>query len=201
MKDWQIDYFLSVARNSSFTTAAKELNVSQPAISRQITALEEEFEVSLFDRTKRSVKLTPAGALFYELFNEFQQKFAETIKKAKASNGEVYGSIRLGYQEGWNLSVFYPDIIERFNKYYPNIKLSYEGKGFHDLVAGIKNDLLDVVISLDVILRENSGFSVQRITEIPRVLFYSPHLFPTGTDNPVLNDFRDFTFFAPKAKK
>jgi DNA-binding transcriptional LysR family regulator len=197
MKDWQIDYFLSVAHNSSFTAAANELNISQPAISRQITALEDEFGVTLIDRTKRSVTLTPAGTIFYEFFNDFRIKFLETKKKAKACNGEVFGAIHMGYPEGWNLSSFYPDIIERFNNYYPNIKLSYEGKGFPDLLAGLKNGLLDVIMSPDVVLRENADFSVQEITEIPHVLFYSSSLLPADMDNPVLSDFRDYTFFAP----
>ena len=61
MNDLQIDYFLAVARHLSFTKAARELFVSQPAISRQILALEEELGYTLFERTNKSVHMTKAG--------------------------------------------------------------------------------------------------------------------------------------------
>ena len=64
MNDLQIDYFLAVARNLSFTKTAEEMYVSQPAISRHISHLEKELGFALFDRSKKTTQLTPAGGLF-----------------------------------------------------------------------------------------------------------------------------------------
>ena len=63
MNDLQIDYFIAVARNLSFTKTAEEMYVSQPAISRQISHLEEELGYPLFDRSKKTTQLTPAGEI------------------------------------------------------------------------------------------------------------------------------------------
>ncbi|MFR5117879.1 MAG: LysR family transcriptional regulator [Eubacterium sp.] len=58
MNDLEIEYFLAAARNMSFSRAAQELFVSQPAISRQILALEQELGCPLFERLNRGIMLT-----------------------------------------------------------------------------------------------------------------------------------------------
>jgi DNA-binding transcriptional LysR family regulator len=58
MNNLQIEYFLAVVQNVSFSKAAAELYVSQPAISRQIAALEKELGYALFDRAKQPTRLT-----------------------------------------------------------------------------------------------------------------------------------------------
>jgi len=62
----QIQYFLSVVETGSFSAAADEHYISQSSLSKMIIALEKELEVSLFDRSKRKVSLTPAGEVFLE---------------------------------------------------------------------------------------------------------------------------------------
>ena len=62
----QIKYFQLVVKHNSFTAAANEGFISQSAISQHIKTLERELGVSLFNRTKRSIELTPAGEYFYK---------------------------------------------------------------------------------------------------------------------------------------
>jgi LysR family transcriptional activator of glutamate synthase operon len=62
----QIQYVLTVAATGSFSAAADELYISQSSLSKQIIALEKELGVALFDRSKRQIALTPAGAVFLE---------------------------------------------------------------------------------------------------------------------------------------
>jgi len=66
----QIMYFQRVARSGSFTKAARACFVSQTAISRQISALEEELHVTLLERDTAHVKLTLAGEYFFQQVNE-----------------------------------------------------------------------------------------------------------------------------------
>ena len=61
-----LKYFITVAREESFSKAAKLLNVSQPALSKQIKDLEDEYQITLFNRTTRTVSLTEEGRLFKE---------------------------------------------------------------------------------------------------------------------------------------
>ena len=62
----QLQYFLGVANELHFSKAAEKLFIAQPALSRQIQALEENLGVLLFERDKRNVKLTPAGEYLRE---------------------------------------------------------------------------------------------------------------------------------------
>lgn len=72
MNDLQIDYFMAVATNLSFTKTSEELYVSQPAISKQISQLEKELGVKLFTRNNRKTELTDAGRLYFDLFNRYK---------------------------------------------------------------------------------------------------------------------------------
>ncbi len=63
-------YFLTVARLESFSKAAQLLNVTQPTLSKQIKDLEEEYHITLFERTTRSLSLTQEGLLFKEQAKE-----------------------------------------------------------------------------------------------------------------------------------
>ena len=70
MNDLQIDYFMAVATNLSFTKTSEELYVSQPAISRQISQLEKELGTRLFRRNNQKTELTETGKLYFELNGE-----------------------------------------------------------------------------------------------------------------------------------
>lgn len=72
MNDLQIDYFMAVATNLSFTKTSEELYVSQPAISKQISQLEKELGVKLFTRNNRKTELTDAGRLYFDFFNRYK---------------------------------------------------------------------------------------------------------------------------------
>ena len=107
MNDLQIEYFLTVARNLSFTKTAEELYVTQPAVSRQISFLEKELDSILFDRTNKSTILTDAGQLYFEFFNNYKEGLNDIKLKLKEINQGMKGRLRLGCMEGWDLSEFF----------------------------------------------------------------------------------------------
>lgn len=80
MTTQQLESFLAVAENLSFARAADTLNITQSAVSRQIHALENELETTLFHRTSRTVALTPSGISFYE----DAKKFMGSLRSAAA---------------------------------------------------------------------------------------------------------------------
>jgi DNA-binding transcriptional LysR family regulator len=70
----QLIYFKAIVENGNFTKAAKQLHVSQPALSKQIKLLEEELRVQLFERSSRGVHLTIAGQIFLEHVKKIMQQ-------------------------------------------------------------------------------------------------------------------------------
>jgi DNA-binding transcriptional LysR family regulator len=103
-------YFATVAENQSFTRAAEKLNIAQPAISQQIRTLEEELEVKLLIRTKRSVRLTAAGQAFLCEAKDILNRVEESRAHARRAAQGATGRLSIGCV-GWTASLFLPGLI------------------------------------------------------------------------------------------
>ena len=196
MNDLQIDCFLAVARNLSFTKAASELYISQPAVSRQIAALEDKLGFVLFDRSKRNIKLTKSGELFFNLFSKYRLEFLETINIAKKCNGELNGTLVVGCAENWDIANFMPAVLQYFESHHSQVELHLETRGFRELIQGVQNDFLDVIITIDATLR-NANLCTRHLTAIPCILLYSIYHPQSQLEAPQMIDFRENIFFVP----
>jgi len=123
MQVHQLRYFIAVAEELHFGKAAEKLNMSQPPLSQQIKKLENELNVTLFNRTKRSVTLTNVGKLFlkdaYDILKRIEVSSDRVIKYA---HGEI-GEINLGYASYCIFDVL-PMILKDFYKKYPEVKVN-----------------------------------------------------------------------------
>ena len=126
MNDLQIDYFLAVADSGSFTRAAQKFYISQPAISRVISALERELGFPLFDRTNRRTTLTSAG-------KQSKQLIAAAVQAAQSINSDESGTIQLGLLSGLDFSSLILNLDERFARTYPNITMNTVFTDFQEL--------------------------------------------------------------------
>lgn len=116
-------YFVGVAEELHFARAAARLGISQPPLSQQIGALEQELGVRLFDRTSRSVKLTSAGAAFLDAARATLEQAERAVSLARrAARGEL-GELNLGFNAS---APFVPKIakaIYDFRQLYPDVEL------------------------------------------------------------------------------
>jgi DNA-binding transcriptional LysR family regulator len=114
--------FLAVAEALSFIQASRKLHLSQPALSEQIQALEQEIGVKLLERTRRSVRLTVPGEVFREEAIAILQMVKEAEFKAqRAAAGEV-GHLRIGFVASAALEIV-PSIVLAFRRRYPLVTL------------------------------------------------------------------------------
>src|ERR1044071_6196947 len=90
-------YFVAVAEEGSITSASSRLRVAQPALSRQIRALEHEIGVPLLERTSRGVMLTEAGASFAEDARQILAKIESVVATTQARARGTKGEINIGY--------------------------------------------------------------------------------------------------------
>src|ERR1700760_1682247 len=89
--------FLAVGEALSFTKAAAQLRIAQPALSRQVQDLEEEIGVDLLKRSPRGVTLTAEGKLFLEQARDLLNRADESLKKVRALARGEYGELHIGY--------------------------------------------------------------------------------------------------------
>jgi LysR family nitrogen assimilation transcriptional regulator len=117
----QLRYFASVARAGSFSRAAEELRIAQPALSRRIRELEETLGKPLLVRHGRGVRLTAAGALVLQRAEEIQQLVAQL--EAESQGDEVMrGSVSLGVPPAAGLLIA-PPVIAHFAEAQPDVAL------------------------------------------------------------------------------
>ena len=96
MEIYQLRTFLTVARLAHLTRAAERLNLTQPAVSKQIKALENELGVQLFERTSSGMSLTKSGQLLLPQAEKTLIDALELLNTAKKMRGEIAGTMRLG---------------------------------------------------------------------------------------------------------
>ena len=113
-------YFIAVADELHFGRAADRVHVAQPAVSRQIRALEQEIGLSLFERDRRRVVLTAAGAAFQQEARSILGHVERAVVTAhRAARGEL-GSLRIGYVPAV-VHTGLPEIVRGFRKRFPHV--------------------------------------------------------------------------------
>jgi LysR family transcriptional regulator, transcriptional activator of the cysJI operon len=139
----QIKAFHKVASTGSFTRAARELFVTQPAVSHGIKTLESSLGVILFDRSGKKARMTAEGEI---LFSRTQQLFAlhEEIESLFGRLKTLqYGSIRIG-SSALVGTYFLPKIIGRFNRNYPGIHVDLRMGNSDEIIQRVRDGAVDL---------------------------------------------------------
>ena len=115
-------YFIAVAERKGFREASRFLHVSQPAISKSTTQLEQELGVELFVRSGRTVRLTPQGEVFYkETLLTLRQADHAAEASQRAARGE-FGTLTLAFC-GVATYGFLPRVVQRYKTLQPGVQL------------------------------------------------------------------------------
>ncbi|WP_123039630.1 LysR family transcriptional regulator [Cohnella candidum] len=171
----QLRYFIKVAEHLSFTEAANQLFVAQSAISQQIADLEDKIGTKLFVRSKRSVQLTPAGAVFLKEAEQIVTKSAEAVVKARQAESGTIGSLAVGFLAP-HVRTFLPELIRRFRAKYPKIELSLNHFPIRMLKEALENGDLDVGFTAPAGLSRIDGIRTKIIRRAPyRVVLPCDH--------------------------
>jgi DNA-binding transcriptional LysR family regulator len=119
----QLRYFIAVADGGNLSNAARQLNVSQPPVTRQIHQLEEEVGHALFTRSTKGVELTPAGAAFLVEARRILAQTSLATERANAAAQGRLGRIDIGYF-GSVIYTFLPGVVRRFRDLTPDAEVS-----------------------------------------------------------------------------
>ncbi len=119
----QLRYFVAVAEELSFTRAALRLHLSQPPLSQQIQALEQDLGVVLLERTKRRVSLTEPGRVFLDQARGILAKADEARSYVTAAAAGHSGQLRLAYTVSVSFHPALPQALLRYRQLAPNVHL------------------------------------------------------------------------------
>jgi DNA-binding transcriptional LysR family regulator len=155
----QLETFLEVARHASFSRAAEKRFRTQPAISAQIRALEEEVGARLFDRSGGRVSLTAAGKEFQKYVEETLEARKQMVTHLAEMEHVPRGEIVVGANEGTCLHVL-PEVFAEFKKQYGGVAVSIKSAESTKVLESIIDNSVDFgIVSLPV--------SDNRLTVVP----------------------------------
>lgn len=141
----QLEYFIVLCQELHFTRAAEKLGIAQPSLSQQISLLEHEVGMPLFDRIGKKNILTDAGKmLLHHSYNVFHE-----ISQARAAISELQGLERGTLKIGSLLTAvnyLLPPTVIGFHNAYPNVELSVQGLRTGDIYKGLLQNELDLGI-------------------------------------------------------
>lgn len=192
MADRRLQVFHTVARLLSFTKAAEELHMTQPAVTFQIRQLEEHFNTRLFDRTHNRISLTEAGIKVYDYSDRIFALNAEMENAVREITGEISGVLILGASTTI-AEYMLPSLLGDFKKKYPDVGIRLKVSNTDGIVSMVENNTIDLgvveapvsnknlvvencrmdqlvlVVPPDHELSKNKAFDVQQLQNYPYI--------------------------------
>lgn len=177
-----LQYFLAVAHHLSFTKAAEQLNVAQPAISKQIADLETVIGVQLFIRNRRGTRLTPAGE---SLLADSKQLFVDIEKmkenSRRASRGQT-GRLSIGFFSA-PVVKFMPRLICRFRRKYPHVAIELHELNPAGQLTAFENNKIHIAFNRPLADVDKDHYhSIELFKEKLMVAVQGPHKLASLTE-------------------
>lgn len=164
--------FYVVAQRGNISKAAKELYISQPAISKVINKLEQNLNTVLFIRNSRGVKLTYEGGLLFEQCRIAFQAIGNGERKVKNALEQNIGQLRIGVSTTLCKNVLLPH-LQKFILKYPNIKINIECQGTYEILTLLEAGSIDIgLVAKPSVIKNLTYYSMGEIQDI---FVASPH--------------------------
>jgi DNA-binding transcriptional LysR family regulator len=140
----QLSVFEAVARNLSFSRAAQELHLSQPAVSMQIKQLEENVGISLFEQLGKKIFLTEAGRELYHYSRVIAQQLGEAEAVLSELKGLKRGKLKISVASTANY--FAPQLLATFSQRFPTVTVSLDVTNRQALLQQLANNEMDMAV-------------------------------------------------------
>ena len=138
-------HLVALAEEGSFARAAERVHLSQPAFSRSIQALEEEFDIKLFDRAARGVSTTAAGRLLVERARRVLFEARCLFRDVDLIKADALGEVKVGLGP-YAAAILFPDLLVEFARQFPAIKVSIEIGEAGALMETLRSERADFVV-------------------------------------------------------
>lgn len=155
-------YFLTVAKEQNFTKAAEQLNITQPTLSRQLAALEDEIGKALFIRGSRSIALTETGQLLKRRALEILDLEEKMMDELKAKDELIEGTITIGCGEVAAVETL-AEICKVYKEKYPMVQIALHTAAADSVYEMMNQGLADLGVFLEPVNTE--GLDYIRITD------------------------------------
>ena len=170
----QLEYFAAVARTLSFTEAANEVYVSQPALSRGIVSLENELGVSLLNRNHHTVSLTPAGTLLASELPDLRKELDRVITLVRQTENGLMGRLNIGVLEEQQLDEVMQVTFNYFAQSLPLVEFTPVRMEGRDLLDELNRNRLDIIFSMDFGISDSPDLDTLQLDSVPFCMIVPP---------------------------
>jgi DNA-binding transcriptional LysR family regulator len=140
----QMRVFAAVARHLSFTRAARELHLTQPAVSQQVKLLEAEVGLPLFEQIGRKVHLAAAGVELLRYTEQAMELLRQASESLSAMRGLKRGVLKLGAVS--TAKYFAPSLLSAFTPAYPEVTIKFDVGNREEIIQQLAANEIDLVI-------------------------------------------------------
>lgn len=165
MADRRLQVFHTVARLLSFTKAADELHMTQPAVTFQVRQLEEQFNTRLFDRTHNRISLTDAGHRVFESAGKIFQLYAEMDNSVRELTGDISGVLILGASTTI-AEYMLPVLLGDFKEKFPDVVIRLKVANTDGIVSQVENNMIDLGVVEAPVANKNLVVEKCRMDEL-----------------------------------
>ena len=195
-----IQCFLSLANTLNFTQTANDLFLSQQAVSKNIAAIEQSLETTLFKRDHHNVQLTDAGRQYYELFFHFSNELRE--KKAAMNGTGLFSAhpLRVGFQQYLNFSEIIHGANMKMRERLPDFLPTITRLSPNELINSLIDDKVDVIIIYERFAGRIPRCISARLGEIPNFLMVS-RTHPAAAESADYRAFKNMPFICDSVEE
>lgn len=150
-------YFLMVAKEQSFTRAAEQLHITQPTLSRQLAALEEELGIELFIRKGKNIMLTDEGMLLKRRALEILNLEERTLEELKRTEEVIEGTVTVGCGEFAAVETL-AKICKKYKEKYPLVQIAIHTATADTIYEMMNKGLVDVALFMEPVDTEGLDY-------------------------------------------
>jgi len=155
LNNYELNIFLVAAETENFSQAARQLNLTQPAVSMQVQALEKQLGVQLFHRVGRTLSLTEQGKALIPLARDMVNRAIHIEEEIESLKGEVVGHLKIGCSTTTG-KYFLPHLAARFRQRHPRVQMTIVNHGRDRVLEELCEGSVQLaVVSSQPIARDN----------------------------------------------
>lgn len=171
MNTTQLRYFMELARTLNYSTAAQQLFITQPTLSRNIMSLEDELGAKLFYRENGSVSLTPAGKLLAQEIGPLSERYEVMVQRVRNRGNGLTGEMTIAISNEQQMPEGLIAAVRGFIKEYPNVDVQFRRMPTVEMIMALREELVDIAVGLQFLGDARQvGIVSRKLTQEPPCL-------------------------------
>lgn len=192
--------FLTLVRVGSFTEAAKQLFLSQQAVSKQVAKLEQDLGCTLLNRERGKLVLTEVGKLYYKAFGEMEQIYTNARAEAGRMCADQENMLAIGQPELLDLQQVGRSLLRDFQTQHPGLRMVYKSAPSWMVAQWLERGQVDVAFTFAPEIQNRDGLDYVVVEQMQEMLVVSSD-HPKATPEANYLDFREEpVFYTPNRR-